>query len=538
MLSDVVSPLPAQPDPGIVSVYVGDYDYGSAIATKHVTSWADGRVTISSQSQQDAFTDRDLVGFAVTTADPACGSLVVGTAPTAFTVDLSDAVDPSSVQPGDFEVNGTPADGSIVAGDGLSIEFDFNSSPVVAGENTMHIPAGAFNQASNNDPVLEFNCTFRFTQEQLAVTDTDPPVGGTFTPPAPGSYQYDVNWNNPVDPSSVATTDLQLSGNAGGSVTNVEVVNSNMTTRFTLNFSFGGSVTAHIAAGAITDTDGNPSADFSGNYTVGGCPPSQYVITNGTDAIVPGTDDTGNHVDDGDTVVPLPFAFQLYDQTYNAVNVSSNGRLDFVVANEPGGFVSACLPPPPNVGPYDFTVFPAWTDQCTDNTPGNCGGNNCTGCGIFTTVEGSPPNRIFDIEWRTTLYASGDTAPTVHFEVRLFEGDPNLKFEVVYGDLGGVSGFPQMWVGGVQGNSGAGFFTQDFCNAPGDPPPGNVSKTYEIPPCAPTPTPTPTTPTPTPTVTPTPTPVTPTPTPSATPTATPRATPRPRPTPHPRPTPP
>ena len=30
MLSDVVSPLPAQPDPNIVSVYVGDYDYGSA----------------------------------------------------------------------------------------------------------------------------------------------------------------------------------------------------------------------------------------------------------------------------------------------------------------------------------------------------------------------------------------------------------------------------------------------------------------------------------------------------------------------------
>ena len=63
MLSDVVSPLPAQPDPGIVSVYVGDYDYGSAIATKHVTSWADGRVAINSQSQQDAFTDRDAGWF-------------------------------------------------------------------------------------------------------------------------------------------------------------------------------------------------------------------------------------------------------------------------------------------------------------------------------------------------------------------------------------------------------------------------------------------------------------------------------------------
>ena len=85
-LSDVVSPLPAQPDPNIVSVYVGDYDYGSALLTKHVTSWADGRVTINSASQQDAFTDRELVGFAVTT-DPACGSVVM-TQPTDFIIDV------------------------------------------------------------------------------------------------------------------------------------------------------------------------------------------------------------------------------------------------------------------------------------------------------------------------------------------------------------------------------------------------------------------------------------------------------------------
>jgi hypothetical protein len=59
ILSDVISPLPAQPDPGIVSTYVGDYDYGSAIATKHVTSWVDGRVAISEQSQPDAFFDSE-----------------------------------------------------------------------------------------------------------------------------------------------------------------------------------------------------------------------------------------------------------------------------------------------------------------------------------------------------------------------------------------------------------------------------------------------------------------------------------------------
>ncbi len=58
-LSDVITPLPAQPDPGIVSSYVGAYDYGSAIATKHMTSWVDGRVAINGQSQQDAFFDSE-----------------------------------------------------------------------------------------------------------------------------------------------------------------------------------------------------------------------------------------------------------------------------------------------------------------------------------------------------------------------------------------------------------------------------------------------------------------------------------------------
>ena len=60
-LSDVVSPLPAQPDPGIQATYAGDYDYGSAVLVKHATSWVDGRVAIAGGSQQDAFTDRQLV---------------------------------------------------------------------------------------------------------------------------------------------------------------------------------------------------------------------------------------------------------------------------------------------------------------------------------------------------------------------------------------------------------------------------------------------------------------------------------------------
>jgi len=527
MLSDVVSPLPAQPDPGIVSVYVGDYDYGSAIASKHVTSWADGRVVINSQSQQDAFTDRDLVGFSVTTADPACGSLVTGTAPTEFVIDLSDPVDPATVDATDFTVNGTPADSAGLSNGDQTITFTFDTSPVTSGENTMHIDAGAFNQASNNDPVLEFNCTFRFATEQLAVTDTVPPVGGTFTPPAPGTYDYDVNWNMAVDPSSVQDTDLQLSGNAGATVTGHTLMNGDMTVRFTLNIPFGGNLTAHIAAGAITDTLGNPNADFSGSYTVEGCPPRQYTITPGTDTLIPGGADIGSHCDDCVTQVNLPFPVNIYGVPISLAYAGSNGTLQFTsTPNIKPFFFDQCVPVNPDQGgPFLNTLFPYYDDLRTDEL------GTCPDCGIFTQTLGSPPNQQFVIRYKTTYFNHPGTA---EFEVLLTEGSDTLS--VLYGvsDNNGAetaSGIQQDLTG----------FTSFSCNEAVLTP--SLRLDYELPACG-TPTPTPTvTPTVTPTATPTATAtatatVTPSVTPSATPTATPRATPRPRPTPHPRPTPP
>jgi hypothetical protein len=87
-----------------------------------------------------------------------CGRAVVGTAPTEFTVNLSDPADPATVQASDFMVNGTPADNDIIINGDLSITFHFNTSPVVGGQNTMHIPVGAFN--CGQGPVQEFTCTF------------------------------------------------------------------------------------------------------------------------------------------------------------------------------------------------------------------------------------------------------------------------------------------------------------------------------------------------------------------------------------------
>ena len=60
--SDVVTPLPGQPDSGIVTEYAGDYDYSFASPAGHMHTWTDGRVAISNQSQQDAFFDQVPIG--------------------------------------------------------------------------------------------------------------------------------------------------------------------------------------------------------------------------------------------------------------------------------------------------------------------------------------------------------------------------------------------------------------------------------------------------------------------------------------------
>jgi len=287
-----------------------------------------------------------------------------------------------------------------------------------------------------------------------------------------------------------------------------------------------------------TGTPGSPTPTPTATPTPTGTPGvCQYEFTTGTDTIVPGDTNIGNNTDDGDTFVSLPFSFSLYDQTFDSVNISSNGRLDFVCVNEPGGFMSACLPPPDNICAFDYTIFPVWSDYRTDIVGEGCA-NFATGCGIFTSVSGSAPNRIFNIEWRVVYF--NDHTQTANFEARLYENDPNKRFDFIIGDV--QPGSDQLFVSGVQGPGGV--FTQDFCDA-NPPEPGSRSYTC---PGGGTPTPTPTaTPTATATATPTATPsptasvtptVTPTPTATATPTASPRATPRPRPTPHPRPTPP
>src|SRR5207253_7708769 len=134
--------------------------------------------------------------------------------------------------------------------------------------------------------------------------------------------------------------------------------------------------------------------------------------------IVPGTADTGNHCDDCTTNLTLPFAVSLYGASYTGVNVSSNGNAQFVSSNSE--FNNACLPVT-SMGP---TIFAYWEDLDTDGT-------KCTGgCGIYTSVSGSAPNRIFNIEWRAYYFSEPGNA---YFEIRLYEGAST--FEIILGQV-------------------------------------------------------------------------------------------------------
>lgn len=212
----------------------------------------------------------------------------------------------------------------------------------------------------------------------------------------------------------------------------------------------------------------------------------QYAVTYRSDQIVPGNTDTGNHCAWCDTTVNLPFPFILYDQTFSAVMVNSSGRLDFVCNNEPSGYTETCLPAPPNNCSYDYTIFALWGEWSTIRNAQGCA-TWPNGCGIFTSVSGTAPNRVFNIEWRVVRRENG--ALTANFEARLYENHPNKRFDLIYGVIQPYPFSLDRFIGGVQGSSG--FFSQDFCNVP---PPRNVSSTYTMPSCVtPTPTATPTT---------------------------------------------
>jgi hypothetical protein len=228
---------------------------------------------------------------------------------------------------------------------------------------------------------------------------------------------------------------------------------------------------------------GSPSV-WSGNthvYVNGGCAPNDYTITTGTGTIVPGTDDTGSHCDDCVTLIALPFPVTFYDQTFFSVGISSNGNLQFTGANNSDWAID-CLP----TAAVIELIGPYWQDLHDDDA--------ASGQGVFTSVSGTAPNRIFNIEFRENLFGV-DGPPLLDFEVRLHEDTPN--FEIIYGALHGNTG--DIATVGTQRDTGS-HFTEFECNPNPSPSPSpgllmdglQLNFVYASGCQSPTPTPTPT----------------------------------------------
>jgi len=242
-----------------------------------------------------------------------------------------------------------------------------------------------------------------------------------------------------------------------------------------------------------------PTSTIPPTLTPGGCDVTNYVITASASAtIVPGDVDIGNHCNDCTTTIALPFPFTFYGQNFSAANVSSNGNLQFV-SNDPSP-TDVCLPG----APFSYAIMPDWTDLDT-SLPGIPPGY------IHTSVSGTAPNRIFNIEWHAAIRPAGSLYDD--FEVRLYENAPDGRFDIIYGDIPRHGHYATV---GIQRDGTTA--VQYECNTYGSVNRG-LQLTFTLPPCAsPSPTPTGTPPTPTPTTTRTPT-VTGTP-PTSTPTLT------------------
>ena len=247
----------------------------------------------------------------------------------------------------------------------------------------------------------------------------------------------------------------QMFNGGNGSVIGVQRDTGSRFTQVTCdarNTAAGTVVTLYVPACAVTVTPTptrplvtatstvtvTPTQCISTNYSVTLIPP----VPSATPVIVPGTSfipgsDQNNVV----VTTTLPISIQFYGQTYSAgstIYLSDNGNLRFTPTAADGD--NSCLP----VTSHLNTIFAFW-----DNLLASSGG------GIFTTVTGTAPNRVFYIEWRG--FVSFNDSP-VNFEIALYEGQDG--FDLLYGDMSNSINTGTI---GVQGNTST--FTQYSCNA-------------------------------------------------------------------------
>jgi hypothetical protein len=393
--SFAVSTTPSLPEFGRDSVVNGTYmgDYNTAVATAgafHVV-WSDNRDNLPSggtRKDPNVYYQKIALGLAVTSTVPAVGS-VVSTVPVDYVVNFTDPINPTTVDATDFQVDGVSAD-SFVINSSTQVTFHYNAAPYSSqGLHTMTMAAGAILRNGDGNPLAAFTGPFRYDALLLQVTSTNPGAGGTFS--LPGPFTYDVNFNEPIDPASVQTSDLALSGIAGAVVTGVNVLPGNTTARFTISgITTEGSLTASIAAGAITDAFGNPGAAFAANYQV----------------------DVGTVAYPTPLTAKAPAGSLIYDPSISGIVNGAGDTDNFTLNVDPGQVISVLITPsspglqptvqlrdPANVLLASATATSAGKPALLQTVPTSAGG-------VYTITVGGAANTAGGYTVQVTLNAA------------------------------------------------------------------------------------------------------------------------------------
>jgi hypothetical protein len=177
--------------------------------------------------------------------------------------------------------------------------------------------------------------------------------------------------------------------------------------------------------------------------------------------IDPGTADIGNHCDDCTTAIlgGMPFNWNFYNTPIAAgstVGACSNGFL-LLGSTAVSDFTNQCLAS--STMGANLVMMPFWDDQLTNDLGATIGR------GIFTSVTGVAPNRVFNIEWRSRQY---NNTNALNYEIRIYEGQ--TYFDFVYGAMS----VPGSATVGVQKDFGTAVFTSVNCNAAAAIPAGTV----------------------------------------------------------------
>jgi len=167
---------------------------------------------------------------------------------------------------------------------------------------------------------------------------------------------------------------------------------------------------------------GNQSGAYQGDGTNCGVPSYSISTSAGVYEDISGQGIQGVNVSNCDDCVLagvlIGFDFNFFDNTYNTINISSNGNLQFTSTLTT--FTNAVIP---TAGGINNMIAPLWDDLITTDTsgPGD----------VYYLTRGTAPNREFVVSWQNVRQFTTQTSE--NFQAVLFEGSNNIEFR--YGTI-------------------------------------------------------------------------------------------------------